>query len=82
MAENNNIVVTIGRSFGSGGREIGRKLAERIGAKYYDKELLSEAARAAGVGEEFFERSDEKFPSYINGIFSFGKQMRDRKSVV
>lgn len=71
MADNNNIVVTIGRSFGSGGREIGRKLAARMGAKYYDKELLSEAARAAGVSEEFFERSDEKFPSYINGIFSF-----------
>ncbi|MBO4955154.1 MAG: cytidylate kinase-like family protein [Muribaculaceae bacterium] len=71
MADNKNVVVTIGRSFGSGGRELGRRLAERLGAKYYDKELLSEAARAAGVGEEFFKRSDEKFPSFINGIFSF-----------
>lgn len=71
MAEKNNIVVTIGRSFGSGGRELGRKLADRIGAKYYDKELLRDAARAVGVDEEFFHRSDEKFPSFVNGIFSF-----------
>lgn len=72
MAENNkSIVVTIGRSFGSGGRELGRRLAERIGARYYDKELLRDAAQAAGVSEEFFHKSDEKFPSFINGIFSF-----------
>lgn len=67
----NNVVVTIGRQFGSGGRELGRKLAERIGAKYYDKELLSEAAKRAGMNEEFFERRDERFPSFINGVFSF-----------
>ncbi len=71
MPEKNNVVVTIGRQFGSGGRELGRKLAQRIGAKYYDKELLSEAARRAGMSEEFFERKDERFPSFINGIFSF-----------
>ena len=41
MADNKNIVVTIGRRFGSGGREIGRNLDARIGAKYYAKELLS-----------------------------------------
>lgn len=71
MPEKNNVVVTIGRQFGSGGRELGRKLAQRLGAKYYDKELLSEAARRAGMSEEFFERKDERFPSFINGIFSF-----------
>lgn len=66
-----NVVVTVGRQFGSGGRELGRKLAERIGAKYYDKELLSEAAKRAGVSEEFFEKSDERFPKFLNGVFSF-----------
>ena len=73
MPEKNksNIVVTIGRQFGSGGRELGKKLADRIGAKYYDKELLREAAKQAGVSEEFFERRDERFPSFINGVFSF-----------
>lgn len=67
----NNIVVTIGRQFGSGGRELGRKLADRIGARYYDKELLSEAARRAGMSEDFFLKNDERSPSFINGIFSF-----------
>lgn len=66
-----NVVVTIGRQFGSGGRELGRKLADRLGARYYDKELLREAARRAGMSEEFFERRDERFPSFINGVFSF-----------
>lgn len=68
---NQNIVVTIGRQFGSGGRELGRKLAERLGIKYYDKELLSEAARRAGVSQEFFEKKDERFPSFVNGLFAF-----------
>lgn len=71
MADKHPIVITIGRQFGSGGRELGRKLAERLDFKYYDKELLSEAARHAGVDEEFFKRNDERFPSFLNGIFSF-----------
>lgn len=71
MADNNNIVVTIGRQFGSGGRELGRKLADRMGIRYYDKELLSEAAKRAGVSEEFFAKSDERFPKFLNGVFSF-----------
>lgn len=65
------IVITIGRQFGSGGRELGRKLSQRLGFKYYDKELLIEAARQAGVDEYFFKHNDERFPSFLNGIFSF-----------
>lgn len=71
MSDKQPIVITIGRQFGSGGRELGRKLSARLGYKYYDKELLREAAKHAGVGEEFFERNDERFPSFLNGIFSF-----------
>lgn len=71
MESGKNIVVTIGRQFGSGGRELGQKLATRLGARYYDKELLSEAARHAGMDEKLFERSDERSPSFISGIFSF-----------
>ena len=56
-------VITIGRQFGSGGREIGRLVAHKLGIKYYDKELLAEAARESGVNTEFFEASDEKSPS-------------------
>lgn len=71
MLNNPPIIITVGRQFGSGGRVLGRKLADRLGFGYYDKELLAQAARQAGVGEEFFERNDERFPSFINGLFSF-----------
>lgn len=68
-----NFVITVGRRFGSGGRELGRLLAERLGIAYYDKELLAEAARRSGLSCEFFERHDERFPRYINGLFSFAQ---------
>ena len=57
---NTNMIITIGRQFGSGGREIGKKLAERMGVPFYDKELLSEAAKQSGISKELFEQSDEK----------------------
>ncbi len=55
-----HIVVTIGRQFGSGGREIGRKLADSLGIAFYDKELLAAAARDSGLSKDIFELHDEK----------------------
>lgn len=52
-------IITIGREFGSGGREIGRKIAERYGIAFYDKELLEEAAKHSGICEELFVKHDE-----------------------
>lgn len=53
-------VITIGREFGSGGREIGKKLAERLQIAFYDKELLEVAAKESGICKELFESNDEK----------------------
>lgn len=53
-------VITIGRQFASGGRQIGKLLAERLEIPYYDKELLAEAAKDSGICEEIFEVHDEK----------------------
>lgn len=53
-------VITIGREFGSGGHEIGMKLAEKLGIKCYDKELLQVAAKESGLCEELFASQDEK----------------------
>lgn len=64
-------VITVGRSFGSGGRQLGRLIAERLGIAFYDKELLVEAARKAGLSTEYFEKNDERMPSFISGLFSF-----------
>ncbi|MBR3494098.1 MAG: cytidylate kinase-like family protein [Clostridia bacterium] len=55
-----SMVITIGRQYGSGGRVVGRKLAERLEIPYYDKELLAEAAKESGIGQELFEDHDEK----------------------
>lgn len=53
-------IITIGREFGSGGREIGKKLAERLQIAFYDKELLEVAAKESGICKELFESNDEK----------------------
>ncbi|RGX54516.1 MULTISPECIES: cytidylate kinase-like family protein [Anaerotruncus] len=53
-------VITIGREFGSGGREIGKKLADELGIAFYDKELLEIAAQESGICRELFESNDEK----------------------
>ena len=68
----NKIVVTIGRQFGSGGREIGKKLAEVLGIAYYDKELMAFTARESGLCKEFFEKADEKVSGNLSYAFSLG----------
>ena len=55
-----NKIYRIGREFGSGGREVGEKLAAKLGIKLYDKELLQQAAKDSGFCEEIFENHDEK----------------------
>lgn len=69
----NNFSITIGRQYGSGGREIGELLAERLGMTFYDKELLVEAVKESGLEPEIFEQFDEKptnsfFYSLLMGI--------------
>ena len=53
-------IITIGRQFGSGGKQIGEALAEKMNIPFYDKELLKEAAKNSGICEEIFDSFDEK----------------------
>lgn len=55
-----NKIYTIGREFGSSGKAVGEKLAEKLGIKVYDKELLQQAAKDSGFCEEIFENHDER----------------------
>lgn len=60
-------VVTIARGFGSGGRTIGKMLAERLGVKFYDKELIRIASDTSGINESLFGQSDEKTKGSLFG---------------
>lgn len=55
-----NIYITIGREFGSGGREIGKRVAQGMDIPYYDKELMAVAAEESGLSPEFLQSYDEK----------------------
>lgn len=72
-----NTVITIGRQFGSAGREIGEKVAAHFGIKCYDKELLSRAAKESGFCEEMIETHDERptnsfLYNLVMDTYSFG----------
>ncbi len=54
------VVITIARQFGSGGREIGEKLAGKLGIPFYDKALIHLAAKESGIDEDLFDFADEK----------------------
>lgn len=65
----NNLIITIGRQYGAGGLEVGKKLSERLSIPFYDKELLTKAAKESGIDEEFFHTYDEKL---ISAMYYFG----------
>jgi cytidylate kinase len=71
------IIISIGRQFGSGGRSIGKILAEVLGFDYYDKELITLVAKESGFNPELFENVDEKphwnfLFQWTDGLFSGG----------
>ena len=69
----NNLIITIGRQYGSGGREIGRKLALRLGIPFYDRELISRAAKKSGFSEDLFEQLDKRATnSLLYSLTMFG----------
>ncbi|MCF0172866.1 MAG: cytidylate kinase-like family protein [Bacteroidales bacterium] len=56
----NKILISIGRQLGAGGLEVAAALSERLGIKVYDRDLLTQAAKANGLGSDIFERRDER----------------------
>lgn len=55
-----DLIITVSRQYGSGGREIAKKLAEQLGIPYYDKELITLAAEKSGYSRTLFEEADQK----------------------
>ncbi len=69
-----NKIITIGRQFGSGGREFGRRLAEELGYEYYDKQIISEIAKKTELSEEYVKNVVEKEPHQLYPI-TIGRSM-------
>ncbi len=65
----NKKIITISRQFGSGGRTIGKQLAEALGIKCYDREIIDEVAEKSGFVKEYIEKNGEYAPN--NGPFGF-----------
>lgn len=56
----NNLVISVSREYGSGGREIAEKLADRLGVAYYDKKLIERISQECGFEDDVIENYDEK----------------------
>lgn len=70
-----NKIITITRQFGSGGREVGHKLAEMLGIKCYDRDLITMAAQKSGMSEETLHHVDEKAASSLLYTLVMGSNM-------
>lgn len=73
-------VITIARQYGSGGHEVGEKLAKRLNIPFYDKALIAMAAKKSGLSEEVFADADEKATSsllysMVMGNYTFGSRI-------
>ena len=69
-----NKIITIGREFGSGGREFGRRLAEELNYEYYDKEIITEISKHTSLSEEYIKEVLEKKPHNLYPI-TIGQSM-------
>ena len=77
MNNTTSSIITIGREYGSAGRQIGQEVARYFGIKCYDKELLEHAANDSGICKELFENHDERptnsfLYSLVMDTYSFG----------
>lgn len=74
-----NKIITISRQYGSGGREIGAKLAEKLAIPFYDNEIITRAAKESGFSEQAFENAEKKASnsllySIVMGMGAYGNQ--------
>ena len=72
-----NKIITIGREFGSGGRELGRRLSEALGYAYYDQEIVAEIAKRTELSEQYVREIEEhhtmfSYPIHIGRTLSTG----------
>ena len=71
----NKIIVTIGRQFGSGGHEVGRRLASELGISFYDHEFVDMAVTKTGFHADYVKDNEEKAPDFVSGAIFSGMEM-------
>ena len=68
-----NIIITIAREYGSGGRYIGKLVSEKLGIKLYDKELIEKMSANTGLSEQYIEENEQKrtiLDNFNNGYYA------------
>ncbi len=60
------VIICLGRQFGSGGRQLGKKLSELLGIAYFDKAIMIEMAKASGMDIDYLTRHDEQAPGFLD----------------
>ena len=70
-------VIVIGRQTGSGGRQVGKAVAKKLGISYYDRELLKECAERMGYAPSIFEMADERRPSMFRSLLAANIGLND-----
>ena len=68
-------IITIARQYGSGGRQIGQDLAQKLNVPFYDKQLVAIAAKKSGMSEELFQKADERHTSRPRTAPHAGRQL-------
>ena len=71
----NKIIVTVGREFGSGGHEVGKRLAKDLGISFYDQEFIEMAVQKTGFHEDYVMDNEEKAPDFVSGALFTGMEM-------
>ena len=74
MEKNEKRIITISREFGSGGRTIGRRVAEELGIPFYDKEIVDQIALESGFAPRFIEENGEHAPGLSRLSYAFAPQ--------
>ena len=74
-----HVVITVSREYGSGGRYVGRLIADKLGIKFYDKEIITKLAETTGLSEEYIENNEQKrdASAILNNGFYMGLDNAD-----
>lgn len=75
-------IITISREYGSGGRQIGKLVAEKLGIPYYDRDIVRQVAEESGFSKEFIEKSGEDAPTTSSLLFNIANAAFNQSLII